>query len=225
MICCFFIDIKMVIKYLFFDFDGTVSDARRVTYETMCDTFESMKFKFSKSKLKKQMGYKTPLIIKNMNLDFSKVDMVRKLFYKKLVNKKNLNKLNLCVDVEGLWGLSKEGYKLIVVSNSDSKFLKSSIKVLGLKGLFFKVYGSDKFSTKDELLKRLLKKYNIQKKDTIYVGDRFSDISYAHRAHMHAVAIHNKCAWSTLSEITKEDPDYLIHDFNGLKELIEKLNQ
>lgn len=215
----------MVIKYLFFDFDGTISDAKKLTYEVMIETLEEMKFEFSKLKLKKQMGYKTPQIIQGVGIDVKNAPLIRKLFFKKILLKENLKKLKLCVNVKSLWDLKKEGYKLIVISNSDSNFINGSINVLNLKGLFYKIYGSEKFGSKDELLKKLLKKYNIGKKDAIYIGDRFSDICYAHKAHMYAVAIHNNCAWSTLTEVIKEDPDYLIHDFDGLKKLVEKLNK
>ena len=54
-------------------------------------------------------------------------------------------KIKLCVSVKPLWDLKKD-YPLVIISNADSSFIRTSIKRLGLRGLFDKVYGSDKFS-------------------------------------------------------------------------------
>ena len=71
------------------------------------------------------------------------------------------------------------------------------------------------------MLKRLLKKYNIKGKETYYIGDRFSDINYAHIVKMNSVAIYNKCSWSSKKILLKEKPDYLISSWDDLKFILE----
>ena len=71
-------------------------------------------------------------------------------------------------------------------------------------------------------MKKLIKKYKIRPKHCFYIGDRFSDIDHAHRAHVIAVAIHNQCSWSTKKEILAEKPDYIISDFKDLLKLVKK---
>ena len=214
----------MVMKrgYIFFDFDGTISDAKRLTYDCFAKILDQRGYKYSKVKLKKVMGAKTPEILKSLGIENSKVNEIRKDFFKIVVKKANANNLKLCADVKPLYELKKMGYKLIVVSNSEKSFLIKSIKVLGIKGLFNKIYGADGFSTKDALLKSLLKKYHLNSKNVFYIGDRFSDVDYAHESKMKAVAIHNECSWSTRAEILKEKPDYIIKDFEDLKKLVLK---
>jgi len=211
------------VRYIFFDFDGTISDAKRLVSDVLIDVLNRMDFKFSKLKLRKMMGSHMDEILRGVGIDESFVREVRKKFYYEVVRRSNLKNLRLCCDVKPLYELKKEGYRLIVISNGHSVFLNSSIKVLGLENLFYRTYGADKFGTKDELLKRLIKKYKLKGSKTIYVGDRFSDIDCAHLAHMVAVAIHNKCSWSSKKEILAEKPEYIIHDFEDLKELVEKL--
>jgi phosphoglycolate phosphatase-like HAD superfamily hydrolase len=213
------------VKYIFFDFDGTVSDAKKLTYETLLDILDSMDFKFSRLKLKKMMGAKMPKILDEVGIDGHLVDKIRKKFYNNLVKKSDLSKLKLCSDVKPLYDLKKEGVRLIVLSNAEKSFVEASIRALGLEGLFYRVYGAHKSLTKDEVMKKLFKKFKINGKDVMYVGDRFSDMDYAHRAEMIAVAIHNDCSWSSLKEMIAEDPDFIIHDFDGLKELYENFDK
>ena len=40
------------LKYLFFDFDGTISDAKKLTYETLITVLDRMDYKFSKARTK-----------------------------------------------------------------------------------------------------------------------------------------------------------------------------
>ncbi len=216
---------KKKVKYIFFDFDGTVSDAKRLTYETLINVLDKMQFKYSKSKLKKLMGSKMPNILKGIGVDEKLVNKIRREFYRLLVKTVSMKNLRLCAPIEPLYELKKEGYKLIVISNAEKSFLKASMKVLGIKNLFHGIYGAQGFATKDILLKKLFKKYKIGPKEAMYVGDRFSDVDYAHKAHTHAVAIHNECAWSTMKEIIAEKPDFIIGDFEGLKSLVQKLNK
>jgi len=209
------------VQYIFFDFDGTISDAKRLTYETLVEVLDEMDFKISRLKLKKLMGAKMPEILKGLGIGSSLIDKIRKSFYRNLVKKANLNNLKLCCDIEPLWELKKSGTRLVVLSNAEKSFLNASIKVLGIKRLFYRAYGAHKTLTKDEVLKKLFRKFRINSEDTMYVGDRFSDIEYAHQAKMLAVAIHNKCAWSTKKEILAEKPDYIISNFEDLKKLVE----
>lgn len=211
------------VRYIFFDFDGTISDAKRLVSDVLIDVLNRMDFRFSRLKLKKMMGSHMDEILRGIGVDEGVVGEVRKKFYYEIVKRSNLKNLRLCCDVKPLYDLKEKGYRLIVISNGHSVFLNSSIRFLGLEDLFYKAYGADKFGTKDELLKKLIKRYGLEGSKVIYVGDRFSDIDYAHLAHMSAVAIHNKCSWSTKKEIMAEKPEYIIHDFCDLKELVGKL--
>ena len=73
------------------------------------------------------------------------------------------------------------------------------------------------------MLKKLFKDMGIKPSEAIYVGDRFSDIDFARKAGCIAIAIHNKCSWSSLAKIKKEKPDYIIRDFRSLRKIVREL--
>lgn len=213
-----------MIKGIFFDFDGTVSDARAIAEESLLKTLDEFGFKYSKKKALSLLGNKMHIILEKLELNIGRdLQKIRKRFYKHFVQAAKDGRIKPCVSFKSLYDL-KEDYPLVIISNSETVFLNASIKTLKIKGLFTKVYGAEKFTRKDVLLKKLFKKMKIDPSEAIYVGDRFSDIDFARAAGCIAVGINNKCAWSTLAVIKKEKPDYIIKDFRELKILVKKLN-
>ena len=212
-----------MIKLILFDFDGTISDARGIAFKSIVRTLDEFGYKFDKKLLLSLMGQKMREIFKGLGLSIKNLSLVRRRFYKYFTGAALDGGIKLCVSVKPLWELKKD-YPLIVISNSETSFIRASIKKLKLRGLFKEIYGAEKFSHKDELLEKLFKKMKIKPSEAIYVGDRFTDIEYARDAGCVAVAIHNKCAWSDLKTIKKEKPDYLIKDFYGLKKVLREFN-
>lgn len=212
-----------MIKVIFLDFDGTISDAHRIAYKSMVRTLEGFRYKIDRNRLFKLMGEKMQELFKGLGLSTKNLSSVRRRFYKYFTKAALDRGIKLCVSVKPLWELKKD-YPLIVISNSETSFVKASIGKLELKGLFKKVYGAEKFSSKDKFLEKLFKRFKIKPLEAIYIGDRFSDIRYARKAGCIAIAIHNKCSWSNLKIIKKEKPDYLIKDFRGLKKIIDSID-
>ncbi len=211
-----------MIKVIFFDFDGTISDAKEISYLSLVRVLKEYGYKFNEGKLRELMGVKMQFILKELGLEVKDIEVIRKKFYKYFTEAALAGGIKLCVSMKPLWEL-KSNYPLIVISNSESYFLKASIKKLKIKGLFKKIYGADKFERKDDMLKKLFKKMKIKPSEAIYIGDRFSDIEYAREAGCVAIAIHNKCSWSNLATIKKEKPDYIIKDFRGLKKIVSSI--
>ena len=214
----------MVIRAVFFDFDGTISDARKIAEDSLVLTLNEFGFKYNKKKALGLLGIHMDRILKKLGLGGEDVEEVRKRFYRHFTRMAMEGGIRPCVSLKPLWDL-KEEVPLFVVSNSRGSFLKASIKKLNLRGLFVGVYGGEKFESKDEFLRYLFKKLKIRPSEAVYVGDRFSDVEFAREAGCVAVAIHNKCSWSSLSRIKLEKPDYVVRDFYGLRKVLRELNK
>jgi len=211
-----------MIKAIFFDFDGTVSDAKKIAYDSMVVTMDEFGYEFDRKKLLKLMGIKMRLILKELGVKVDSVEKVRTRFYKHFTKAAINGGIRPCVSLKPLWELKKD-YPLVVVSNSELGFLKASIRVLKLRGLFRRVYGVHKKYSKDELLVRIFKKMKIRPEEAMYVGDRFSDIEFARAAGCVSVAINNKCSWSSLAQMKKEKPDYIVKNFYELRKVVRRL--
>jgi len=205
------------------DFDGTISDARTLAIDSLARTLDEFGYQYNHKKMERLMGEKMHLILEGLGIHNSHIQTFRKVFYKRFVLGAKQGKISPCVPLEPLRKLSKT-VPLVIVSNSNTQFLRASIRTLGLQGVFKGVFGSEKFATKDGMLVRLFKKYKIKPHEAVYVGDRFSDIEFARAAGCYAIAINNKCAWSTLTTIKKEKPDYIIKNFTELKKVVRAIN-
>jgi phosphoglycolate phosphatase-like HAD superfamily hydrolase len=209
-----------MIKVVFLDFDGTVSDAKRIAYDSFVRTLDEFGYEFDDRKLRELMGTRMGEMLGELGI--GDVGKIRRRFYKYFTEAALSGGIKPCVSLKPLREM-REDYKLVVVSNSRKSFLRASIKVLGLKGLFDGVYGVDGGRSKDVILRKLFRKYKVKASEAIYVGDRFSDVDYAREAGCVAIAIHNKCSWSTLAKIKKEKPGFIVRDFYGLKRVLKKL--
>lgn len=208
---------------MFFDFDGTISDSRKIAEDSLVSTLDEFGFEYDKKKVFELLGIKMRLILKELGLGDKNIEKIRKRFYVHFVRMVKEKKIKLCVSLNPLWEMKKD-LPLVVVSNSDIEFLRTSIKILKIEELFSGVYGAERGIGKSEILKRLFRKMGIAASEAVYVGDRFSDIEFAQEAGCVAVAIYNKCSWSTLKEIEKEKPDFVVRDFRELRKILRELN-
>lgn len=213
-----------MIKAVFFDFDGTVSDARMIAFLSLSRTLEEFGYDFDEKRLMHLLGVKMERMLVQLGLEVDSVGEIRKKFYKYFTAAAVAGGIKPCSSLKPLFKMKEEGMPMYVVSNSRISFLKASIKVLKIEGLFKRIYGADEFDFKDEMLKVLFRRMGIKPSEAIYVGDRFSDIEFARKAGCVAVGIHNKCSFSTLKRIKEEKPDFIIRDFEGLRRVVSKLN-
>lgn len=215
----------MVIKAIFMDFDGTVNDAREIAEESLLRTLDEFGFRYNKRKALSLLGNKMHVILSELGVPIGHdLQRFRRRFYFYFTGAARDGRVSPCVSLSPLWELSRK-FPLFVISNSETSFLKASIDTLGVNGLFSRVLGAEKFSKKDVLLRKLFRKMKIKPSEAMYIGDRFSDIDFARDAGCVAVAIHNKCSWSSLARIKREKPDYIIKDFRDLNKLVLKLNK
>lgn len=116
---------------------------------------------------------------------------------------------------ETLAKLKKAGKKLYILSNAQSCFTKTEIARLGLRKYFSGiVYSSDYLCAKPDakLFDALVKKFNLNKKETVYIGnDGFADVCGARNAKIDCLWIKSNL---TGSEEPSFPPKYTVSDGN-----------
>jgi phosphoglycolate phosphatase-like HAD superfamily hydrolase len=211
-----------MIRAIFFDFDGTISDTRSFISETLIETLEAEEYFFDKSKLNQLLGERIVHLLKALGIQ-KETEIIRKKFYKNLAKKVKHMAIRPCVSLNHLNYLHKK-YLTIVISNAETSFVKLQAKQLKVNKYFKELIGAEALEPKDKIMKRLFKKYKLKPKEVIYIGDRFSDIEYSRKAGCWAVAIHNNCSWSSRKTIISEHPDFIIKDFSEIDKVIRKIN-
>ena len=125
---------------------------------------------------------------------------------------------------ETLTKLKKAGKKLYVLSNAQSCFTKTELGRLGLRKYFSGIiYSSDYKCAKPDakLFETLVKKYNLDKKETIYIGnDGFTDVVGARNAKIDCLWIKTNL---TGNEVPTVPPKYTVDgDFREISKLLMK---
>jgi len=116
---------------------------------------------------------------------------------------------------ETLAKLKKAGKRLFILSNAQSCFTKTEIDKLGLRKYFEGiVYSSDCKCAKPDpkFFAVLLKKYNLNRKETVYIGnDAVTDVGGARSAKI-------DCLWIKTNLTGEEEPrfapKYIVNDGN-----------
>jgi len=203
-------------KAIIFDWSGTLSDEFDIFCEVCNLVFaelghplispEEIKYNFTTPYMKFWNKYFP---------DLNKEDQNK--IYEACSQKVDLPELHIGVK-EIIRYLYKLNYKLFVVS-SDSEFkIFSEIEDSGLASFFTEIIsGSYK---KEDQIKSLLKKYNLNNEQTFCVGDTDGDIDAGKLAGIKTIAV----SWGIQHEDTlkKSNPDYIIDDLVKIKDIIKK---
>jgi phosphoglycolate phosphatase len=117
--------------------------------------------------------------------------------------------------------LKDRGYKLAVASNRPTRFSWILIRHLGLTEYFNYVLCSDKLKhgkPHPEILNRIMRRFLVDSKETIYVGDMAIDAKAARRAKVKAIIV--TTGSSNLQEIKKERPYRIIQRIGELLKVL-----
>lgn len=172
-------------KLIIFDLDGVLIDSIPNMKYALKQTSNSFGFNLSFEKYRKYIGLPFEQIMKKMGLK-SNIPLIKKkyiFFSNKKIKKIIITKKNIKI----LRKL-KNNFKLAIFTSKDAKRTK---KILSRYKVFDYVVTSDdvtKGKPDPEGLKKIIKFFNLKKKETIFMGDSFYDykcavnakVSYCH---------------------------------------------
>ena len=196
----------MARQTIIFDFDGTIIDSVMPTYKILNIIAEDFGYK----KFSMDMGLLKSKTVKQHLKDFKisplKVPVMLKRWREEL--SKQIESLAPFDGVkEMLRKLKEAGFSLVILtSNSEENVRKFLSK--NESELFDFIFSGSSLFGKHVLLKKILKKYDLAMKDTIYVGDETRDVDAAKKIGMKVVAV----SWGFESKnlIEQSKPDFLV---------------
>ena len=202
-----------MIKYIIFDFDGTLADTFVVIKRSAMNLDESKKkdvhFEDIKNASIKEMfkTYKTPL--------WKLPRFVR------IVKRELREKIE--TDVKTFKGMPdvlnklKKKYNLIILSSNSKENIEKFLKRNKLQDIFHLVYSDSTIFGKDKKLRKLFKKHKISKDEVIYIGDEVRDIEACKKLGIPIVAV----AWGYNSKdfLKGGEPDYIVSSPKELEKI------
>ena len=209
-------------KFIVFDCDGTLLDTLPGIKEALNVTLKelNLSYEYNLEEVKNFIGGGVKRLFKlGLKRDFNEDELNLMLSnYKKY---QYLAKPYKNV-IETLSYLKEKKIKLFVYSNKPHDLLLEVIKNNFPSNMFIEIQGDNfiyKRKPDPEYLESLFKKYNLNPSNGFYMGDSIFDLETARNAKLKSIIYTN--GFGNYEEIKKENPDYMISDFNELKEIIK----
>ncbi len=193
-------------KYLIFDFNGTIVDDLPLVMEIMTETLKPKGVDLSKYSLNylRQQGVKNFM----KEIKISKLDL---LFIYQDIKSKIKAKQSDCPLVDTLKdylpALSKK-YTLLIYSSNHPQTIENYLQKNNIDQYFSDVYEDDSYFGKEVGLKKIIKELKIQANNAVYFGDESRDIVAAKKAGLTAVAVTWGFEGST--PLSAARPDFII---------------
>ena len=199
-----------MIKYIVFDFDGTLADTFDVIKTIALKEYGAVDIDFD---LVKEVGAKS--FLKQMNIPLWKLPEMAINVTSKLRNNKDIKLFPGIVD---LLNNLKNNYKIGIVSSNSNENIIDTLKRHNIENLFEFVYSDSSVFGKHLVLKKMCSKYKIIPLEVIYVGDEDRDIIAAKKIKIKTIAV--TWGFNSKEKLSRERPDYLIDSAMQILEII-----
>ncbi len=208
-------------KTVIFDFDGTLADTLELLvkiYNKKAPEFGSRPFDISKLDYYREIGYRKAM----KELDLKLHSLPRFLLVAKKDFESHINEAEPHNGIRKmLQKLRKSGYQLGILTSNDQDLVKKFVKTHNF-GEFEFIVSEKNFFGKYKGLKKLIKEYQLDRKNLLYVGDEPRDVSASHRAGIAVIGV----SWGIAgkSGFKHAQPDELVTSVDQLYQtILEKL--
>lgn len=201
-------EILLMIKYIIFDFDGTIADSQEVSvklYNQLAEKHHFKKIEEDDIEVLKRLSIIERC--KFLNVPIYKIPRLALELYG-MYNES----IDYIILFEGIKDLLKQlkarGYKLAILSSNSQKNIEAFLKKNEIEEISEVFYSNNIFG-KDKVIKSFLKTFNLKSKEVIYVGDEQRDIVASKKSDVKVVWV----GWGyDAIEIAKQQyPDYIVN--------------
>ena len=210
------------IKYILFDFDGTVAD----TIDLAINIYNRIAPEYDREPLqpedKKIIAAGRPQdLLKRFNMSPQKLAVIM------LRIKKEIHELMPGLQpFEGIpdavKSIKNRGYRLAIITSNSRSNVNLFLKNNGMDQEFDFVYSGKSIFGKDKVLKRMFRKKNFSPLEAIYIGDETRDIEACKKVGISIISVtwgmNNRDILSTLN------PDQMAHSPQEIIGCIEKIS-
>jgi len=207
------------IKYVIFDFDGTLADSGEIGFRAMNEMAKKHGFKtleWSETEKIRQMNLRERS--KYMGVPLIKAPVMAQEFY--VYYKEHMGEMNLNSGIpELLENLHAKGYEVAVISSNDEGNIR---EFFGKKEIDIDdILCSSHLFSKDRIITKFLKQKKLLSSEVLYIGDETRDISACKRAKVKIVWV--DWGLDVRENAEKFSPDYMISHPSEIEKILEKL--
>lgn len=216
----------MKFKNIIFDFDGTLVDSRPGVVKAFKKVVEELTTKeIAEQEIIQLIG--TPLVpMLSILLNTNDEVLINKgsNLFREYYNKEGLYQNIVYPGTKEMLGIfGSQSRQLFIVSNKIELFMTKILEQHHLKEYFRFILGTDGTDTKSkksDLIKYLLTRYKLNKKETVIVGDTENDIVAAKKCFIYSVGI--TWGYGLESSLIEAKANKVCHNPLELRQFISK---
>ena len=211
------------IKYVIFDFDGTIADTLPFSFAKFLEIANKTEVdELRDKKILDEIRLKSCKDL--LNMEFNEV-WLKLPFVVNIIKKmqteleKDIKRIKFFPGVKKfLFDLKKEGYKLAIISSNRKENINKFI-TLNKLNVFEFVHGKTELFGKAGYLEKFLKDFKFKKSEVIYIGDEIRDVTACKKVGIKIIGV----SWGlhTIDALKKSGVDYLV---KKPQEIIKILN-
>lgn len=214
--------IKHKMKYIIFDFDGTIGDSQALIVKTLQDTMRKRNLEVkSEEECAATIGLRldeafVSLFDMSAEEGMACAETYRVIF---MENKEHLVVQPFPHVLETIHTLHRQGYVLAIASSRGSDSLLDYVKQMGIEDCISSIVAGDQVEhvkPAPDMVFKALEEMNGSVEETLVVGDMTYDVDMAHNAGAKACAV-------TYGNATREElknAEYIIDDFAELLNIL-----
>jgi phosphoglycolate phosphatase len=200
-----------MIKYVVFDFDGTIADTFGIIKEIAQREYSLTDEDFE---IIREEGLWD--LIKSPTVSLRNITKMAFIGIKSRME--DIVDIELFPDVVETIKILKKDYRLGIVSSNSSDIIFRTLKRNGIEDFFDFIYSDSSFFGKHLVLKRMCKKFGIKNNEVIYIGDEDRDIVASKKNMIKNIAV--SWGFNSVDNLMREHPDFLV---KNPKEILEKV--
>lgn len=206
-----------MIKYVVFDFDGTLADSKDVLLTALDAIAEKHNLvKIERSDIGRLIRLPIAERCKCIKLPLYKIPLFVPEFYR--LYKQNLHLIKLIDGMrEMLDALRNKGYELAIISSNSEGNIREFLKSRKIEGIKDVICSNNLFG-KDKVISNFLKKYHLEAPEIIYVGDEQRDIVAGRKCGVKVIWV--DWGYDDINLAKKENPDYIAFKPEDILEIL-----
>lgn len=199
------------IKYIIFDFDGTIADTLPFSFKKFLEMARSLNIDDHTDKeIIKEIRTKSyqELLTGSFKRSWLKLPNIVSLIKSMQVElEKEMDNIKFFPEVKKfLFDLKKEGYKLAIISSNRIENIKKFIEFNKID-IFDFIHGKTDLFSKADYLGKFLEDFKLAKTEVIYVGDEIRDVEACKKVDIKMIGV----SWGlhTVEALKKAKVDYI----------------
>jgi len=195
-----------MIKCVVFDFDGTIVESRYLAIDILNQLAKKYGFRqIEEKEFEKLRSLSLLERCKYINIPVFMIPIV----YVELKNKyqQATNELQLYKGISKvIRALKEKEYKLSIISSNSIDIITELLKKNDINS-FDSIYSSKNYFGKDWAISAYLRKYSLNNKDVVYIGDEYRDIIASKRNNVKVIAV--TWGYDSLELLKTGKPDFI----------------